>query len=65
VTLDAARVLGLDDEIGSLDVGKRADFTVLEANPLETDPEAWATIGVWGVLLDGVVRPRHEGVEAP
>lgn len=65
ITLDAARVLGLDDEIGSLDVGKRADFTVLEANPLETDPEAWATIGVWGVLLDGVVRPRHEVVEAP
>lgn len=60
ITLDAARVLGLSDEIGSIEVGKRADFTVLDANPLETPAAQWAEIGVWGVVLDGKKRPIDE-----
>ncbi|MBF0497809.1 MAG: amidohydrolase [Deltaproteobacteria bacterium] len=31
-TIEAARVLGLDDRIGSLEMGKRADLIVLEIN---------------------------------
>jgi imidazolonepropionase-like amidohydrolase/Tol biopolymer transport system component len=34
-TLNGARYLGLDGEIGSLEVGKLADLIVLERNPLE------------------------------
>lgn len=34
VTLAGARMLGLDDEIGSLDEGKDADFIVLSGDPL-------------------------------
>ncbi len=34
-TLNGARYLGLDHEIGSLEVGKLADLIVLEANPLD------------------------------
>ncbi|UCC97362.1 MAG: PD40 domain-containing protein [Phycisphaerales bacterium] len=34
-TLDAARYLGFDDDIGSLEPGKLADLVVLEGNPLE------------------------------
>jgi imidazolonepropionase-like amidohydrolase/Tol biopolymer transport system component len=34
-TLDGARYLGFDREIGSLEVGKLADLIVLDANPLE------------------------------
>jgi choline oxidase len=37
-TVDAAYQLHMDQEIGSIEVGKRADFTVLEASPLEVDP---------------------------
>ena len=34
-TIDGAKYLGLDKEIGSLEVGKLADLIVLEANPLD------------------------------
>src|SRR5690606_32342262 len=34
-TLDGARYLGLDHELGSLEAGKLADLLVLDANPLE------------------------------
>lgn len=34
-TLNGAHYLGLDDDIGSLEVGKLADLIVLDANPLE------------------------------
>jgi imidazolonepropionase-like amidohydrolase len=34
-TLNGARYLGLDGDIGSLEVGKLADLAVIEGNPLE------------------------------
>ncbi len=57
VTLDAAWAMGLDDEIGSITVGKRADFTVLDKNPLESAAEEWTDIKIWGVVLGGEKRP--------
>lgn len=57
ITLDAAWSLGLEEEIGSLEAGKRADFAILESNPLTTASEDWPDIKVWGVVLDGDVRP--------
>ena len=53
ITIDAAWSLGLEDEIGSIKAGKRADFTILEQNPLTTKAEDWPNIPVWGVVLDG------------
>jgi 5-methylthioadenosine/S-adenosylhomocysteine deaminase len=38
-TIDGARALGLDDEIGSLEVGKRADVVVVKLGELYTTPQ--------------------------
>ena len=35
VTRNAARLCGLDDRVGTIDVGKEADLLVLEGNPLD------------------------------
>ena len=53
VTLEAARSLGLEDEIGSIRPGKKADFTVLNADPLEVDSRALEEIGIWGTVFEG------------
>ena len=34
-TLNGAEALGMDDEIGSIEIGKKADFVLIEENPLE------------------------------
>ncbi|MCZ6784487.1 MAG: amidohydrolase family protein, partial [Proteobacteria bacterium] len=60
VTLEAAWSLGLEDEIGSIRSGKRADFTVLEQDPYEVDPLEIAEIEIWGTVLDGRPHPIVE-----
>jgi len=63
ITIDAAWVMGLESEIGSIEVGKKADFTILGANPLETKAEDWPDIPIWGVVLDGQRKPRGDANE--
>ena len=57
VTWEGARSLGLEDEIGSLAVGKRADLTVLEEDPYQVDPKALRDIPIWGTVLGGQPHP--------
>ncbi|MCY4665794.1 MAG: amidohydrolase family protein, partial [Acidimicrobiaceae bacterium] len=53
ITTNAAYVLGLEEEVGSLRWGKRADFTVLEADPYEVGVEALRDIPIWGTVFEG------------
>ena len=55
ITINAARVLGLDHEIGSIRAGKKADFTVLQENPLEIDPLKIKDIEIKATVFDGKV----------
>ena len=57
VTLGSAYLLGLDGELGSIEPGKWADFTVLAENPLTVDPMHIRDIKVWGTVLAGVRQP--------
>jgi hypothetical protein len=56
VTIDAAYQLHLDHLIGSLEVGKFADMTILTDDPYEVAPEKIRDIGVWGTVVGGVVH---------
>ena len=53
ITLGAAYSLGLDDEIGSIECGKRADFCVLDEDPLAVAPERLKDVPVWGTVQGG------------
>ena len=57
ITIDAAYVLGLEDEIGSIRAGKKADFTVLEQDPWEVEPQALRDIPIWGTVFEGQPFP--------
>lgn len=57
VTLDAAYTLKLDHEVGSIEPGKFADFTVLEEDPFEVDPIKLKDISIWGTVLGGKPIP--------
>ncbi|HEX2444650.1 MAG TPA: amidohydrolase family protein [Vicinamibacterales bacterium] len=54
-TIDGARYLGLDGEIGSLEKGKLADLVVLDKNPLENirNTESISMVMLNGRLYDG------------
>lgn len=52
-TIDAAYQLQMEDEIGSLEVGKKADLVVLDRNLFDSDPYAISTIKVLLTMLDG------------
>ena len=53
VTIDAAYQIGKDDMLGSISPGKHADFVVLDANPLQTDPNCIGDINVRQTWLAG------------
>ena len=53
ITLGAAYTLHLDDEIGSIEVGKKADFAVLEDDPTECGGDKLKDVRVWGTVQGG------------
>ena len=55
ITLGAAYVLKLDDQVGSIQCGKWADFCVLGEDPLAVDPAALREVPVVATVLGGRV----------
>ena len=60
VTLNAAKILGIERETGSLRAGKRADITVLSEHPLEVEPMLIRDIEVVAIMFEGKVRMSTE-----
>ena len=56
ITIDAAYMLGLENEIGSIRAGKRADFTVLAGDPYETSTMELKDIPVVATVFEGEVH---------
>lgn len=62
VTINPAEILGVDDRIGSLEVGKDADILVLDGYPLHV--KTWVDkVFVNGELIHDRGNPSQEGAE--
>lgn len=57
ITINAAHAIGMADITGSLRAGKRADFTVLNDDPLTCDPIALRDMGIAATVFEGKVFP--------
>jgi hypothetical protein len=57
VTIDAAYSIQQEKKVGSIEVGKDANLTVLDQSPYEVAPEKLKDIAVWGTMLEGRLQP--------
>lgn len=53
ITMGAAHSLHMDGLVGSIEVGKRADFAVLQSDPRQAKPEELKDVEVWGTVQGG------------
>ncbi len=58
-TIDSAYGMGLDSEIGSLEVGKKADLVVLSQNLYDIDPNDISEVDVLYTIMDGNITWDH------
>lgn len=55
ITINAAHVIGMADITGSIRAGKRADFTVLDTDPLTCEPMQLRDINICATVFEGKV----------
>lgn len=53
VTIDAAYMIGMEAELGSIEAGKLADFAVLDKDPYEVGVSGLRDIRFWGTVFEG------------
>ena len=53
ITIEAAQVIGMDDQVGSIATGKKADFTVLGQNPYKVGAANLRDVEISGVIFEG------------
>ncbi len=56
ITLTAARTFEMEHEIGSIKVGKQANFTLLEQNPFKIDSVKIKDIAIAGIVYKGQMK---------
>ncbi len=65
-TINGAHLIGMEDLIGSIEVGKRADLIVVDRNLLHASPEQIAEARVLSTMMNGrVVHNDAVGWDAP
>jgi predicted amidohydrolase YtcJ len=57
ITIDAAYSIQMEKRVGSIEVGKDANLTILDQSPYAVAPEKLKDIKVWGTMLEGRVQP--------
>lgn len=55
-TLNNAYEMRLEDKIGSIEVGKYADFTIFDQNLFEIDPYTIHDVKIYETIMDGITR---------
>ncbi|MBK6507214.1 MAG: amidohydrolase [Ignavibacteria bacterium] len=53
VTIEAARSIRMEKEIGTISAGKKADFVILEENPFKIDPVKIKDISIYSTVFEG------------
>jgi predicted amidohydrolase YtcJ len=68
-TVNAAYQFGMEEDAGSLEVGKFADFVVLDRNPLKIDPDDIRNIRVLATIRGGMITysdvPEYDRIDPP
>jgi imidazolonepropionase-like amidohydrolase len=54
ITINPAKILGIDRRVGSIEVGKDADIIVLDGNPLEVMTRVKLVIGKGEIVLEDI-----------
>ncbi|CAM3662342.1 amidohydrolase [Parendozoicomonas haliclonae] len=57
ITIDAAYAIRMEDQVGSIEVGKFADFAILDEDPYQAPKNRLKDIPVWGTIYKGEVFP--------
>jgi predicted amidohydrolase YtcJ len=57
ITIEAAQVIGMDELVGSIAAGKKADFAVLDRDPYEAGVARLRELKVKGVIYEGAWNP--------
>ncbi|QLG89032.1 amidohydrolase [Chitinibacter bivalviorum] len=65
ITIDAAYSIQQEKKVGSIEVGKDANLTILEQSPFEVSPTQLKEIKVWGTMLEGRMQPVSQPAQVP
>lgn len=57
ITIEAAHAIRKENEIGSIDIGKKANFAVFFENPLKSSPKKLKDLAIWGTVFEGKPYP--------